>query len=51
MGSTLNKDEACYKLAPYYPPIKDDRVVVKYDYWVKKNNRWYHLRRGLTGFW
>jgi len=50
MGSTLIK----MKLVTNWPPIihlKNDRVVVKYDYWVKKNNKWYHLRRGFTGFW
>ena len=50
MGSTPIK----MRLVTDWPPIfnlKGDRVIVINDYWIKKNNRWYHLRRGLTGFW
>lgn len=50
MGSTPIK----MRLVTNWPPIlslKGDRVVVINDYWVKKENKWYRLRRGLTGFW
>lgn len=50
MGSTPIK----MRLVTNWPPIihiKGDRIVIKNDYWVKKNNKWYHLRRGLTRFW
>jgi len=50
----LNSTPIKMKLVTDWPPIvhiKGDRGVVTYDYWIKKNNRWYHLRRGLTGFW
>ncbi len=50
MGSTPIK----MRLVTNWPPIihiKGDRVIIKNDYWVKKNNKWYHLRRGLTGWW
>ncbi len=36
---------------PRVVPIKEDRIIVINDYWVKKKGKWYHLKPGATRYW
>jgi len=50
MGSTPVKMRLVTNWPPIVP-IKEDRVIVINDYWIKKKGRWYHLRPGVTRYW